>query len=121
MDIDFITEIYAHHVLTGTASFEIKPPDLTEMTNRMNNLHTKNYPILVVEKADKNEVIGFAYCSPYHPRAGYKKTVQDSIYLHKDEVGRGIGRMLLKELIEQAVITGFSQRRISHSVFLLTD
>mgnify|MGYP001361287081 CR=1 FL=1 len=108
-DIGSITKIYTHHVLTGTASFEIIPPNLVEMTKRINNLHAKNYPILVAESINTKDVIGFAYCSPYHSRAAYDKTVQDSIYLHKDKTGIGIGRILLKELIKQTLNNGFSQ------------
>lgn len=108
-DIDAITKIYSHHVLTGTASFEVEAPNSLEMANRLNNLDAKNYPILIAENMDTNAVIGFAYCSPYHPRAAYRKTVQDSIYVHKDSIGKGVGRILLEKLIEQTRKSGFSQ------------
>src|SRR5207249_2859007 len=97
-DFAAITAIYAHHVLTGTATFEIDPPHSAEMARRWRDVTQRGLPYLVAtEGAD---VVGYAYAGPYRPRPAYRFTAEDSIYVRNDVCGRGIGRTLLAALIE---------------------
>ena len=88
-----IATIYAHHVLHGLASFEIEPPSENDMRRRRLDIVSRNYPYLVAECA--GEVVGYAYASPYRLRPAYRHTAENSVYLHPDWVGRGIGRQLM--------------------------
>ena len=96
-DVAAITEIYSHHVLHGTGSFEIDPPDAEEMARRRLDVLSRNLPYLVAE-AD-NTVIGYAYATLYRTRVAYRFTLEDSVYVHSDYIGRGIGAALLSRLI----------------------
>jgi L-amino acid N-acyltransferase YncA len=96
-DIGAITEIYAHHVLHGTGSFEIEPPDAEEMASRMADIVSRGLPYFVAE--DGNTVIGYAYASLYRTRVAYRFTLEDSVYVHHAHMGRGVGRALLVRLI----------------------
>ena len=96
-DIPAITEIYAHHVLHGTGSFEIDPPDAEEMQRRRLEVVSRGLPYLVAE--DEGRVIGYAYAALYRPRVAYRFTLEDSVYLHHAAMGRGIGALLLSRLI----------------------
>jgi len=96
-DISSITEIYAHEVLTGLASFEVVPPDTTEMTQRRYNIVRAGYPYLVAIKSE--EIIGYAYAGPYRTRPAYQNTLENSVYVSSDARGSGVGKMLLTELI----------------------
>lgn len=96
-DVPAITAIYAHHVLHGTASFELVPPAESEMMRRRHGVLERGLPYLVTE-IDQS-VVAYAYAGPYRTRPGYRFTVEDSIYVHPDFVGRGIGRSLLPALI----------------------
>ena len=107
-DIAAMTAIYHHHVLHGTASFEIDPPSIGDMESRMSALMAKEYPVLIAEKYD-GVIVGFAYAGPHKPRAAYNQTVEDSVYLDKDCLGKGIGRQLLTALINAAAARGFYQ------------
>lgn len=102
-DIDAVTAIYRHHVLTGTASFEEVPPDTAEMAGRMASIRERGLPYLCLEVADPATgipvVAGYAYAGPYRSRSAYRFTVEDSIYLAPDRIGRGYGRLLLEQLI----------------------
>ena len=60
-DLPAITAIYAHHVLTGTGTFEVDPPSLEDMRGRRADVLTKGLPWLVASEGDK--VIGYAYCN----------------------------------------------------------
>jgi len=96
-DVAAITEIYAYHVLHGTASFEIDPPDVGEMARRMVDVVSRGLPYLVAESG--NKIIGYAYATRYRTRVAYRFTLEDSVYVHHERAGRGIGAALLEELI----------------------
>jgi len=96
-DVVAITEIYAHHVLHGTGSFEIDPPDTREMGRRMGDIVSRGLPYLVAESG--NNIIGYAYATPYRTRVAYRFTLEDSVYIQDQYAGRGIGAALLEELI----------------------
>ena len=78
-DLPTITRIYDHAVRTGTATFELEPPDLAEMTRRFEALMDGGFPYLVAARG--GEVLGYAYAGPYRPRPAYRFTVENSIYL----------------------------------------
>ncbi len=96
-DIAAITEIYAHHVLHGTGSFEIDPPDADEMARRFADVVNRGLPYLVAESG--NTVVGYAYAALYRTRIAYRFTLEDSVYVHQGYMGHGVGAALLRELI----------------------
>ena len=99
-DLETVQLIYAHHVLTGTGTFEIEPPSLDEITNRWSGIVSNTWPYLVAcPTSDISRVLGFAYATQFRPRAGYAKSFEDSIYVAPGSERRGIGLMLLAELI----------------------
>lgn len=98
-DIAQIQQIYAHHVLSSTATFEVTPPTAAEMTERLQKVHDAGLPWLVAERDGR--VVGYCYASPYRPRPAYRYTIEDSVYLAGGESGKGIGRALLTALIER--------------------
>ncbi|MDA8049835.1 MAG: GNAT family N-acetyltransferase [Rhodospirillales bacterium] len=106
-DIAAIAAIYAHHVLTGTASFETEAPTEEEMRRRLTKMVRRGYPYLVADMAA--EVAGYAYAGPYRARPAYGNTVENSVYVRPDAMGRGIGRMLLERLVAECAARGFRQ------------
>jgi L-amino acid N-acyltransferase YncA len=82
-DVAAITQIYAHAVLTGTASFEIEPPDEAEMSTRMAKIAARGLPWLVAVDGN-GQVVGFAYAGPFKERAAYAATVENSVYVTPD-------------------------------------
>jgi phosphinothricin acetyltransferase len=106
-DIPTITRIYAHAVRTGTASFEIEPPDEAEMARRYDALRAGGHPYLVAEIA--GAIAGYAYAGPYRTRPAYRFTVEDSVYVAPEAQRRGVGRDLLTQLVAEAEALGFRQ------------
>ncbi|HMF25660.1 MAG TPA: GNAT family N-acetyltransferase [Pseudolabrys sp.] len=106
-DIPAITRIYAHAVEHGTASFELAPPDETEMMRRMHDLLADNFPYLAAEIA--GELCGYAYAGPYRTRHAYRWTVEDSVYIAPGMYRRGIARALLLALIGASEVNEFRQ------------
>ncbi|MGP1676126.1 MAG: N-acetyltransferase family protein [Burkholderiales bacterium] len=106
-DLPAITAIYAHHVLHGLASFELVPPDVNEMARRRADVLARGLPHLAAE-AD-GRLAGYAYAAPYRERPAYRYALEDSVYVHPDYIGRGIGRALLEVLIETCTRAGYRQ------------
>lgn len=107
-DVPAIQAIYAHHVLHGTASFELAAPDLATMAERRAGLLAQGYPYLVAEDA-AGAVAGYAYAGPFRPRIAYRHTVENSIYVDPQRLGQGIGRALLAALVARCEALGFRQ------------
>jgi phosphinothricin acetyltransferase len=106
-DIPAITRIYADAVINGTASFELTPPDEAEMARRYAALVDSGYPYFVAELS--GAIAGYAYAGPYRTRPAYNWTVEDSIYIAPQFHRRGIGLVLLKQLIVESERRGYRQ------------
>lgn len=106
-DMARIQEIYGHHVLRGLASFEEVAPDLEEIRRRRGDLIARGLPYLVAEL--DGQVAGFAYAGPYRARSAYRYTVEDSVYVDHRALRRGVGRALLRVLIERCAALGYRQ------------
>jgi phosphinothricin acetyltransferase len=101
-DLELVQLIYAHHVMTGTGSFELEPPSLEEMTSRWSRIVTNNWPFLVcAPTADLSRVLGFAYAAPFRDRPAYARTFEDSVYVAPSAQSSGVGTLLLHEMISQ--------------------
>jgi L-amino acid N-acyltransferase YncA len=106
-DVAAISAIYAHHVLHGVASFEEVPPEADEIGRRRAEILAHGLPYLVAER--EGRVVGYCYAGQYRTRSAYRYSLEDSIYIDAAEVGRGIGRALLSELIERSAALGYRQ------------
>ncbi|TXH95978.1 MAG: N-acetyltransferase family protein [Pseudorhodobacter sp.] len=106
-DAHGIAAIYAHHVLNGTASFDTVPPTQAETAERIARITERGWPFIVAEQ--DGLVIGYAYATQFRDRPAYAATCENSIYVDQSWIGRGIGRLLLSELIARARDYGFLQ------------
>lgn len=107
-DAEAIAAIYAHHVLHGTATFELVPPGADEIAERIGKVLGAGWPWLVARDAG-GAIVGYAYAGQLAERAAYRYACETSIYLHHERVGQGIGRPLLAALIEACEAAGFRQ------------
>ena len=106
-DMVRIQEIYADEVFHGVSSWEEIPPTEEELIYRRDVILAGDFPYRVALKG--GEVFGYAYASSYRPRPGYRYTVENSIYVHKDARGLGLGRLLLEDLIVECESRGYRQ------------
>ncbi len=110
-DLPAITAIYTEAVLHGTGTFELEPPTEDEMAGRRADVLSKGLPWLVAQdRGDANgRVLGYAYANHFRPRKAYRFCLEDSIYLHPDARGRGVGKLLLTELLSRCEAAGARQ------------
>jgi phosphinothricin acetyltransferase len=96
-DMAAVLDIYTPHVLYGLSTFEEVPPSVDDMISRFAAVKGLALPYLVAELDAK--VVGYAYATTYRPRAAYRHTIEDSVYVASGLAGRGVGATLLSALI----------------------
>ena len=106
-DMPAVQRIYAHHVIHGTASFELEPPTLDQMLQRRADIRANGLPYVVAEA--NGEIVGYAYATLYRPRPAYRFTVEDSVYVRDGMAGLGIGQQLLETVIQRCTDDGRRQ------------
>ena len=106
-DAPVVGDIYGHHVLHGLGTFEEIPPSNEEIAGRIAAVQDRGLPYLVAE--DEARVIGFAYAAPFRPRAAYRYTVEDSVYIAPDAIGKGVGKALVSRVIAECEALGLRQ------------
>ncbi len=103
VDLATIGSIYNYYVLNSACTFQTEP-DTAEERAEWFAAHDKLHPITVA--TDESEVVAWASLSPYHHRCAYRHTVEDSVYVRNDMRNRGIGTLLLTDLIKRAETHG---------------
>ena len=103
-----LAEVYADAVLHGLGTFEEEPPSPAEMEARRRRVAGFGLPHLVVQD-EGGRVLGFAYAGPFRPRPAYRYTAEDTVYVHPDAKGRGVGRALLSEVVKRCTALGLRQ------------
>ena len=106
-DAEALAAIYGEAVLHGFGTFEEDPPSPADMESRRKAIADKGLPYLVAE--EDGRVLGFAYAGPFRPRAAYRYTLEDSVYVAPDAHGKGVGRAVLSAVIEACEALGVRQ------------
>ncbi len=103
-DVPAIRDIYNYEVLNGTATFDTEPKTLEDRLAWFRELRESPYTVLAAEVA--GEAVGWGCLQPYRSRPAYRFTTEDSVYVHQDWRGRGIGKAILGRLVEIARVNG---------------
>ena len=98
-DLEAINDIYNHYVLHSTCTFQTVPEPM-EGRRAWFEQRGAQHPVIVAEEA--GVVIGWGSLSVFNNRCAYRSTVEDSVYLRHDRLGRGIGKLVLGDLIARA-------------------
>lgn len=107
-DAEAVRAIYNREVAEGTNTFDLELRSLADQRDWIARHQGAHPAIVATEGAAADElVLGFAVLSPYRNRAAYATTVEDSVYVHHDHRGRGLGRVLLGEIVRLAGDHGF--------------
>jgi L-amino acid N-acyltransferase len=104
-DAEAIRSMYNYEVLHTTATFDLVPRSLEDQQAWL-TARSGAFSALVAED-DDGTVLGFASLSPYKERAAYRTSVEDSVYVSRSAHGRGIGRLLVAEVLHVAEAHGF--------------
>jgi phosphinothricin acetyltransferase len=97
-DADRVAAIYNREVTESVATFDTELRSVAAQRRLIQRRHSVRHPFLVAEL--DGAVAGYGSLSPYKLRAGYRYTVEDSVYVDPAAQGRGVGRALLTELVQ---------------------
>ena len=104
-DAEAIAAIYAHHVLNGTASYDVDPPPAEFHRDKIRRIASAGWPFIVAEVDGR--IAGYAYATQFRDRAAYRFAAENSIYVHPEQMDRGIGKALLAALLSRSKAFGF--------------
>jgi L-amino acid N-acyltransferase len=103
-DLPEILEIYNHYVRTSAVTFDLEPISFVERKKWFLE-HRGKHPLIVAEFNDR--VIGYASLSEFRDKPGYSNSVEDSIYIDRDFQGKGVGKLLMEEILSRAIELGY--------------
>ncbi|MEQ7872591.1 N-acetyltransferase family protein [Sphingomonas sp. ASV193] len=106
-DLPAIAAIYDHHARNGIATFDTEGPSVVAWGEKMAMIQQRGWPFLAIE--EDGALAGFAYASFFRDRRAYDWTCEDSVYVAPGREGRGIGKALMRALMEAARAAGFRQ------------
>ncbi len=107
-DLPWVREIYNHYVANSTVTFDEKPWTLRGLRTKFGKIRKLGHPFLVAE-SPSGVILGFAYVYPWKEKAAYRFTVENSIYLGPGATGKGLGRVLLEQLLERSREAGIKE------------
>lgn len=104
-DLPQVRAIYNHYVANSTVTFDEKALTLKELRANFDQAHTLGFPFIVAESPTE-QILGYAYVYPWKSKAAYRFTVENSIYLGPAATGKGLGTVMMAELIERSRCAG---------------
>jgi phosphinothricin acetyltransferase len=108
-DVEAMLAIYRQHIRRGIEESvdDSGTPEPEDLRDRRKNLRSNRSPHLVATHG--GEVVGYAYVVLFRKRPAYRYAVKHSIYIHREHQGRGVGRLLMQEIIDACAAAGFRQ------------
>jgi phosphinothricin acetyltransferase len=107
-DLPYVREIYNYYVANSTVTFDEDPMTLAAWREKLDYLGKLGLPFIVAE-SPSGQILGYALVSPWRQKKAYRYTVENSIYLGPAATGKGLGRVLLAELIERSRVAGIRE------------
>jgi L-amino acid N-acyltransferase YncA len=107
-DLPYVREIYNYYVANSTVTFDEDPMSLAAWREKFAYLGKLGLPFIVAE-SPSGQILGYALVSPWRQKKAYRYTVENSIYLGPAATGKGLGRVLLAELIERSRAAGLRE------------
>jgi phosphinothricin acetyltransferase len=107
-DLPDVLALYRHYVRNSVVTFDEKPPTLAQFRSKFRHLQKLGYPFRVA-RSPQGTLLGYAYVFPFRDKSAFRKTVESSIYLGPAATGRGLGTVLLTDLIEACTKAGLKE------------
>ena len=99
-DLPQILDIYNDVILHTTAVYNYDPHTIEMRTEWFETKQQQGFPVFVAEES--KAIVGFSSFGPFRAWQAYQYTVENSVYVKSDCRGKGVGKMLIKPLIEAA-------------------
>ena len=103
-DAQNVLDIYSPYCLKSPSTFELQPPELEEIRNRIEKTLTR-FPYLIFE--EDGQTIAYAYAGQHMERAAYRFSANVSVYVKDGHQGTGKGKALYSVLLPLLRKQGF--------------
>ena len=107
-DAAAIAALYGHYVRTSVATFEEDAPSAHDMRQRVRTVQAAGLPWRIALDPE-GVLLAYAYAAPYRTRSAYRFTLESSVYVRHDLARRGIGAVLMHEVIDRCTSLGYRQ------------
>ena len=107
-DLPHVREIYNHYGANSTVTFDEDAMTLKEWKEKFAYLHKIGMPFIVAESSS-GQILGYALVTPWKQKRAYRFTVENSIYLGAASTGKGLGPVLMQELIDRSKAAGLKE------------
>ncbi|MDR6969698.1 N-acetyltransferase family protein [Leifsonia shinshuensis] len=107
-DLPYVREIYNHYVANSTVTFDEDAMTLREWKSKFAYLTKLGMPFIVAE-SPSGQILGYALVQPWKQKRAYRFTVENSIYLGAASTGKGLGPVLMQELIDRSKAAGLKE------------
>jgi L-amino acid N-acyltransferase YncA len=107
-DLPDVREIYNHYVANSTVTFDEDAMTLREWKGKYAYLQKLGMPFIVAE-SPSGQILGYALVTPWKQKRAYRFTVENSIYLGAASTGKGLGPVLMQELIDRSKAAGLKE------------
>lgn len=107
-DLPDVLALYRHYVRNSVVTFDEKPPTLAQFRSKFRHLQKLGYPFRIA-RSPQGTLLGYAYVFPFREKSAFRKTVESSIYLGPAATGRGLGKVLLADLISACTEAGLKE------------
>lgn len=107
-DLPDVLALYRHYVRNSVVTFDEKPPTLAQFRSKFRHLQKLGYPFRIA-RSPQGTLLGYAYVFPFREKSAFRKTVESSIYLGPAATGRGLGTVLLADLISACTEAGLKE------------
>ena len=107
-DIDAVNELYNHYIRETAFTFDIKEKTLSEK-KEWSKIFKKDSPYQCIVAYENDILIGFASSRPFRDKEAYKSSIETSVYISENYIGKGYGRLLMEDLFNK--IDGYNLNR----------
>ena len=104
-DLPAILEIVNYSILNSTANYNYAIQHIEDQNKWFAEKKAKDFPVIVA--CDQNNVIGFSTYGTFREKTGYRFTVEHSVYVTQNYIGKKVGKLLLEHLIALAKAEGY--------------
>jgi phosphinothricin acetyltransferase len=103
-DVPAICDIHTQGIADRVATLDVEPHTLAEQVEWLHR-HGMRYPVIVA--AQDAQIVGWASLNPFSSRAAYRFVADLSVYVERRWRGKGLGTILLHEIIARARALGY--------------
>ena len=108
-DIEAVNLLYNYYIRNTAFTFDIKEKTLSEK-KEWSKIFKKDSPYQCIVAYENNILVGFASSRPFRDKEAYNSSIETSVYISHNYIGKGYGKLLMEDLFIK--IDGYNVNRV---------